>query len=64
MSEPRLHIKKPLRYVIHCSGCGGEIEICPDELDDRLAVCGHCNQPNPTPIHALLSGRRHKPTGE
>ncbi|MCB9893287.1 MAG: hypothetical protein H6839_02435 [Planctomycetes bacterium] len=64
MSEPRLHIRKPLRYVIHCSGCDAEIEICPDELNDRLAVCPSCNQPNPTPIHALLSGRRGKPISE
>jgi predicted nucleic acid-binding Zn ribbon protein len=64
LSEPHLHIHQPLRYVIHCSGCGEEIEICPDELDDRLAVCPSCNQPNRTPIHALLSGRRHRPKPE
>ena len=61
MSEPRLNIHRPLRYVIHCRGCDEEIEICPTELDDRLAVCPHCNLPNATPIHALLSGRRGQP---
>lgn len=57
MSEPRLNIHKPLRYVIHCSGCDHEIEICPEELDDRIAVCPQCSRPNATPIFRLLSGR-------
>jgi rRNA maturation endonuclease Nob1 len=57
----KLHIKKPLRYTLHCAGCKAEIEICPAELDDRLAVCPHCRMPNSTPIFALLSGRRKAP---
>jgi hypothetical protein len=60
LSEPHLHIHKPLSYVIHCAGCGEEIEICPSELDDRLAVCPHCNLPNATPIYGLLRGRKPK----
>ncbi|MBK9975159.1 MAG: hypothetical protein IPP14_10345 [Planctomycetes bacterium] len=50
--------RRPLRYVIRCSGCRGEMEIAPAELDQRLALCPHCNLPNPTPIWALLSGRK------
>ena len=59
MSEP-LKIHRPLRYVIHCAGCSAEIEICPNELDDKLAVCEQCNLPNATPIYALLSGRQKR----
>lgn len=58
-SEP-LPIKKPLRYVIQCAGCKRELEICPSELDDRIAVCPHCNLPNATPVFGLLSGRQKK----
>jgi hypothetical protein len=57
LNEP-LPIKKPLRYTLHCAGCKAEIEICPDELNDRLAVCPKCRMPNSTPVFALLSGRR------
>jgi predicted amidophosphoribosyltransferase len=53
-----LQMRKPLRYTMACSGCGQDIEVCPDELDQRLAVCPHCKQPNRTPIYGLLSGRR------
>ncbi|MCA8935189.1 MAG: hypothetical protein KDB68_03210 [Planctomycetes bacterium] len=60
MNEPRPITRIPLRYVIHCSGCGEEVEICPEELDDKLAVCPHCNMPNATPIYALLNGQRGK----
>jgi hypothetical protein len=58
MSRPPLRIHRPLRYRIHCAGCRAEIEICPDELNDRLALCPRCRLPNPTPVYALLSGRR------
>lgn len=58
MSNPPPRISRPLRYTILCSGCGAEVQICPDELNDRLAVCPHCKLPNPTPVFALLSGRR------
>ncbi len=58
MSEPPVRISRPLRYTIICAGCRGEVEICPDELDERLAVCPKCNLPNRTPVFALLSGRR------
>jgi hypothetical protein len=57
LSEP-LQIRKPLRYTLHCAGCKAEIEICPEELNDRMAVCPQCKMPNSTPIFALLSGRR------
>lgn len=50
--------RRPLRYVIRCSACRGEMEIAPAELDARLAVCPHCKLPNPTPVWALLSGRK------
>lgn len=53
--------RRVLRYTISCIGCRGEIEIAPAELDQRLAVCPHCRMANPTPIHALLSGRRPGP---
>jgi rRNA maturation endonuclease Nob1 len=59
LSEP-LRIHKPLRYVIRCAGCGEDVEIRPDELEDKLAICGHCNLPNATPVYALLSGRRKR----
>ena len=58
MTSPNLRVARPLRYVIACAGCKAEIEICPEELDSRIAVCGKCNLPNPTPVFALLSGRR------
>lgn len=54
MSTPRLHVSKPLRYVIRCAGCAAEIEVCPDELDDKIVACPECNMPNPTPIYGLL----------
>lgn len=57
MNEP-LRIKRPLVYTIHCSGCRAEIEIAPAQLEDRLALCPQCRLPNPTPVFALLSGRR------
>jgi hypothetical protein len=63
MSKPPLQLVKPLRYLIACAGCRAEVEICPTELDDRIAVCSRCNMPNPTPVFALLSGRQ-KPPGE
>lgn len=57
MNEP-LRIKRPLVYTIRCSGCRAEIQIAPAQLDDRLAQCADCGLPNPTPVYALLSGRR------
>lgn len=57
MSTPRLPASKPLRYVIRCAGCGEEIEICPSELNERIAVCPACEMPNPTPIFGLLRGQ-------
>ncbi len=57
MSTPRLPASKPLRYVIRCAGCAHELEICPTELDDRIAICPECEMPNPTPIFGLLQGR-------
>lgn len=53
--------KPPLRYHIRCAGCGGEVEICPDQLSSKIAVCADCGMPNATPIYALLSGRRPGP---
>ncbi|MBX3461386.1 MAG: hypothetical protein KF696_15685 [Planctomycetes bacterium] len=58
MSNPPLRISRPLRYTILCEGCKGEISICPDELNERLAVCPRCRMPNRTPVFGLLSGRR------
>ncbi|MBZ0135250.1 MAG: hypothetical protein K8I27_02615 [Planctomycetes bacterium] len=60
MTESPLHIRKPLRYVVRCAGCKEDVEICPTELDDKIAICPHCNLPNATPIFALLSGRRKR----
>lgn len=54
MSTPQLPVSRPLRYVIHCAGCDAEVEICPDELDDKIAACPECGLPNPTPIYGLL----------
>jgi hypothetical protein len=58
MSNPPLRLARSLRYTISCAGCKGEMQICPDELDSRIAVCPKCNLPNPTPVFALLSGRK------
>lgn len=58
MSEQPKNIRKPLRYTLLCAGCKGEVTICPEELDSRLAVCPQCKMPNSTPVFALLSGRR------
>ncbi len=58
MSHPPLRIARPLSYTIACAGCRAEMQICPQELDSRIALCPKCNLPNPTPVYALLSGRR------
>lgn len=61
MNQAPLPLKRPLVYTIHCSGCRAEIEIAPEALDDKLAVCPQCRLPNATPVYALLSGRRPAP---
>ncbi|MBE7490955.1 MAG: hypothetical protein HS108_04260 [Planctomycetes bacterium] len=58
MTDGLPRLRRPLRYTIRCHGCRAELEIAPEELDQRLAVCGRCGQANPTPVYALLSGRR------
>lgn len=52
--------ERSLRYVIRCAGCHHEITIEPAKLDDQMAVCPKCNEVNPTPIYALLSGRQSR----
>lgn len=54
--KPRL-VKPPLQYTIRCAGCGGDVEMCPEQLSSKIAVCPECGMPNATPIYALLSGR-------
>lgn len=49
-----------LRYVIRCAGCGKELEIVPEQLADRLAVCPSCGQANPTPIFRVLAGDKRR----
>lgn len=56
--NPRPLGKRPLQYVIRCAGCNGEVAIAPAELENRMAVCPHCGLPQPTPVFALLSGRK------
>lgn len=58
MTDSAKPIRPPLRYTISCSGCREPMEIAPASMDDRIALCPHCKMPNPTPIYALLSGRR------
>lgn len=60
MRSPIYRISRPLRYTIACAGCRAEIQICPDELNERLAVCPSCKLPNRTPVYALLAGHGGK----
>lgn len=49
--------KRLLQYTIRCAGCRAEVEMCPEQLSSKIAVCPECGLPNATPIYALLSGR-------
>lgn len=61
MSKRIYRLGRPLRYTISCAGCRADIRICPEELNERLAVCPSCKLPNRTPVYALLAGHADKP---